>query len=61
VLVVALNGRVAATGRTFTLEGAGAEQFSILIPERSLKRGANRVEFLSARGRRIRHIRSEMF
>jgi hypothetical protein len=61
VLVVALNGRVAATGRTFTLEGSDAEQFSVLIPERTLRRGANRVQFLFARGRRIWHIRSEMF
>jgi hypothetical protein len=61
VLIVALNGRVAATGRTFTLEGTGAEQFSVLIPERSLRRGANRLELLVADGSRIRHIRSKMF
>jgi hypothetical protein len=61
VLVVALNGRVAATGRTFTLDASHAEQFSVLIPERRLRRGANRVEFLFASGRRIRHIQSEMF
>jgi Sulfatase len=58
VLVVALNGTVAATGRTFTLEGSEAEQFSVLIPERRLRRGANRVELLLASGRRIWHIRS---
>jgi hypothetical protein len=61
VLVVALNGRVAATGRTFTLEGTDAEQFSVLIPERTLRRGANRVQLLFSDGRRIRHIHSEMF
>ncbi len=61
VLVVALNGSVAATGRTFTLEGGDAEQFSVLIPERTLRRGANRVQLLFASGRRIWHIRSEMF
>ena len=48
VVAVALNGRVAATGRTFTLEGSDEEQFSVLIPERALRRGTNRVEVLAA-------------
>jgi hypothetical protein len=48
VLAVAVNGTVAATGRTFTLEGADAEQFSLLIPERALRPGFNRLEFLLA-------------
>jgi hypothetical protein len=61
VLIVALNGRVAATGRTFTLEGTAAEQFSVLIPERSLRRGANRLELLVVDGPSIRHIRTKMF
>jgi Sulfatase len=61
VLIVALNGRVAATGRTFTLEGTGAEQFSVLIPERSLRRGANRLELLVVDGPSIRHIHTKMF
>jgi hypothetical protein len=61
VLIVALNGRVAATGRTFTLEGTDAEQFSVLIPERTLRPGPNRVQLLFADGRRIWHIHSEMF
>jgi len=61
VLLVALNGRVAATGRTFTLEGTGAEQFSVLIPERTLRRGANRLELLVVDGPSIRHIHPEMF
>ena len=30
--------------------GSGVEQFSLLIPERALRRGANRLEFLIARG-----------
>jgi len=55
-LIVALNGRVAATGRTFTLEGADDEQFSVLIPERKLRRGANRLELLVADGRRVRRL-----
>jgi sulfatase-like protein len=53
VLAVAVNGRVAGTGRTFTLEGTDDEQFSVLIPERTLRRGANRLQFV-LRGRRIR-------
>jgi hypothetical protein len=50
VIAVALNGRIAATGRTFTLEGAQAEQFSLLIPERRFRRGRNRLELLLAEG-----------
>jgi hypothetical protein len=46
VLALAVNGRIAATGRTFTLEGSRAEQFSLLIPERALRPGANRLELL---------------
>jgi hypothetical protein len=61
VLVVALNGSVAATGRTFTLDGSDTEQFSVLLPERTLRRGANRVQLLFASEDRIWHIRSKMF
>jgi hypothetical protein len=57
VLIVALNGRVAATGRTFAIEGTEAEQFSVLIPERTLRRGANRLELLIADGPRLRRLR----
>lgn len=46
VIAVAVNGRVAATGRTFTLEGGSGEQFSLLIPERDLRAGSNRLEVL---------------
>ena len=46
VIAVAVNGRIAATGRTFTLEGSGVEQFSLLIPERRFRRGRNRVVLL---------------
>jgi hypothetical protein len=48
VIAVALNGRIAATGRTFTLEGAHAEQFSLLIPERRFRTGRNRLVLLLA-------------
>ena len=56
VLVVALNGRVAGTGRTFTLEGSDDEQFSVLVPEGTLRRGANRVELLVAAGSRVQRL-----
>jgi hypothetical protein len=42
-VAVAVNGRVAATGLTFTLEGADEEQYSVLVPEHALHRGRNRV------------------
>jgi hypothetical protein len=50
VIAVAVNGTVAATGRTFTLEGARHEQFSLLIPERYLRPGSNRLELVVAEG-----------
>jgi hypothetical protein len=46
VLAVALNGRIAGTGLTFTLEGDDDEQFAVLIPERALRRGANSLQLL---------------
>jgi hypothetical protein len=50
ILAVAVNGTVAATGRTFSLEGSQDEQFSLLIPERALRRGSNRLEVRVLRG-----------
>jgi hypothetical protein len=50
VIAVALNGRIAATGRTFTLEGANVEQFSLLIPERRFREGRNRLVLLLTNG-----------
>ena len=41
-LAVAVNGRLAAVGRSFS--SAGSEAYSLLIPPRYLRRGANRVE-----------------
>jgi hypothetical protein len=44
-IAVAVNGRVAAVGRTFTLaEGEEGEFFSVMIPPGSLRDGRNRVE-----------------
>jgi hypothetical protein len=56
VLAVAVNGRVAATGRTFTLASRRSEQFSLLIPERALRRGRNRLELLIAAGDTLRSL-----
>jgi sulfatase-like protein len=45
-VAIAVNGRVVATGTTFTLAGARTEQYSVLIPERALHAGRNRVQVL---------------
>jgi Sulfatase len=46
VVAVAVNGRIVATGLTFTLEGADEEQYSVMIPERSLRSGRNSIRVL---------------
>jgi len=56
VVAVAANGTIAATGRTFTLEGSESEQFSLLIPERALRRGRNRLELLLVTGDTLRRL-----
>ena len=43
-LAVAVNGRVVATGLTFTLEGADDEQYSVIVPGAAFRRGRNRIE-----------------
>jgi hypothetical protein len=48
VIAVTVNGRIAATGRTFTLAGSDDEQFSLLIPENAFRKGRNRVLLLIA-------------
>jgi hypothetical protein len=53
-VAVAVNGVVAATGLTFTLEGSDDEQFSVMVPERALRRGRNRVQLLLVEGERLR-------
>ena len=44
-LALALNGRVAAVGSSFTV--LGGERLSMLVPESLLRRGANRVELFA--------------
>jgi hypothetical protein len=45
-VAVSVNGRVVATGVTFTLAGADEEQYSVIVPERAFEEGRNRVELL---------------
>lgn len=48
-VAVALNGRIEATGTTFTLDGSRQEQLSLMVPERALRRGGNFVELFLVR------------
>jgi hypothetical protein len=48
-LAVAVNGRVWAVGRSFHLRGQRTEFFSLIVPERALRRGDNRFELLEVR------------
>jgi hypothetical protein len=43
-VAVAVNGRIRAVGRSFDLWWKGREYFSVMVPERALRRGRNRVE-----------------
>ena len=45
-IAAALNGSIAATGRTFTLAGDDDEQFSLLLPERDFRAGVNSLQLL---------------
>jgi hypothetical protein len=55
-VAIAVNGRIEATGLTFTLEGSDDEQFSAMVPERALRRGRNRVEVLLVDGDRLESL-----
>jgi Sulfatase len=48
-LAVAVNGRIRATGRSFRLRGRPREFFSLIVPESTLRRGANRLELIEVR------------
>jgi sulfatase-like protein len=50
-LAVAVNGRIAAVGRSFRLEGQSTEFFSLLVPESVLRRGRNDVRLVAVPGR----------
>ena len=45
-IAVAVNGRIAAVGRSFHLHGQAVESFSVMVPEDSLREGRNRIEVL---------------
>ena len=49
-IAVAVNGRIVATAPTFVLANSSTENFSALVPEASLRNGANRVQILWVRG-----------
>ena len=41
--VAVVNGTIAATGWTFSLEGSSVENFEAIVPERAFRHGANDV------------------
>jgi hypothetical protein len=45
-VAVAVNGRIRATGKTFHLTGDPREWASLMVPERSLREGANDIRLL---------------
>ena len=49
-LAVAVNGEIAAVGRSFYLRGSPREWFSLMLPESSLRPGRNRVELFEVAG-----------
>ncbi|HET8821737.1 MAG TPA: sulfatase-like hydrolase/transferase [Thermoleophilaceae bacterium] len=49
-IAVAVNGRIAAVGRSFHLRGEDVESYSVMVPEESLKEGRNRIEILEVTG-----------
>lgn len=55
-VAVAVNGKIAATGLTFTLEGDDEEQFSLLMPETALRPGRNRLDLLLVNGDGLRPL-----
>jgi hypothetical protein len=56
IVALAVNGRIAATGLTFRLRGSKDEQFSLLMPERALRPGENRLELALVAAHRLRRL-----
>ncbi|MEA2407853.1 MAG: hypothetical protein QOE69_1972 [Thermoleophilaceae bacterium] len=48
-LALAVNGRIRAVGRSFDLSRKEREFFSLVVPESTLRRGANRLELFALR------------
>ena len=38
-IALALDGRIVATGRTFSMDGSAAENFEMIVPEAAFRRG----------------------
>jgi hypothetical protein len=49
-IAVAVNGRIAAVGRSFHLRGEAVESYSVMVPEDSLHDGRNEIEVLQVAG-----------
>jgi hypothetical protein len=45
-IAVAVNGRIVAVGRSFHLRGEDLENYSVMVPEHTLREGRNEVEVL---------------
>ena len=45
-IAVAVNGRIAAVGRSFHLRGQAVESYSVMVPEDALREGRNLIEVL---------------
>jgi hypothetical protein len=43
-IAVAVNGRIAAVGRSFHLRGERVESYAVMVPEGSLRDGRNEIE-----------------
>ncbi|HEX5980355.1 MAG TPA: hypothetical protein VFY52_04620, partial [Thermoleophilaceae bacterium] len=48
-LAVAVNGRIAAVGRSFRLASDPTEHFAFMVPEDALREGSNSVEVFEVR------------
>ena len=59
-LALAINGRVAALGRTFRLRGSREERFSMLVPESALREGANEAALFEAQGKGLLRLGPEV-
>jgi hypothetical protein len=55
-VAVAVNGRIEATGLTFTLAGDRDEQLSLIVPERALEPGRNRIQLFLVRAERLQPL-----
>jgi hypothetical protein len=56
-LAVAVNGEIAAVGRSFRLAGRPSESFAFMVPEEALREGRNTVQvFEVVGGKRLRLV-----